>query len=305
MTDGQSQRSIWLSPYLLLTLTALFWAGNSVVGRALHEAVPPVTLAFWRWLIALVILLPWIAGPLARNWRVVAASWKMMLLLSVLGVATYNPMNYAALHTTTATNSALINSACTVMIIAVNFVAFGVRASARQWTGVATSLAGVLVIVARGDLRVLVALELVRGDVLLFIAALCWAVYTAYLRLRPRALDGLTFLGATIVIGIAVLAPLYVLEAREAEPVTFSLGVIAGIAYAGIFPSVLAYLFWNRAVAEVGANRAGQFLHLIPVFGTLLAVIFLRESLQAFHFAGAALIFAGIYLATTRSAGSA
>jgi len=275
------------------------------VGRALHDSVPPVTLAFWRWSIALLLLMPWIARPLWRQRRVILSHWKALLFLSLLGVATYNTLNYTALQTTTATNSAIINSACTVMIIAVNFVAFGVRASARQWTGVATSLAGVLVIVARGDLNVLVALELVRGDVLLFIAALCWAVYTAYLRLRPRALDGLTFLGATIVIGIAVLAPLYVLEALEAEPVAFSPGVIAGIAYAGIFPSVLAYLFWNRAVAEVGANRAGQFLHLIPVFGTLLAVIFLRESLEAFHFAGAALIFAGIYLATTRSAGSA
>ena len=290
-----------VSPYLLLTLTALFWSGNAVIGRALHDAVPPVTLAFWRWLIALVILLPWIAGPLARNWGVIAANWRVMLLLSILGVATYNPMLYTALHTTTATNSALINSACTLMIIAVNFLAFGVRASARQWAALAASLAGVLAIVARGDPQVLVGLELVQGDVLLILAALFWAVYTACLRLRPRELDGLTFLGATIVIGATFLAPVYVLEALQAEPVAFSPGVIAGIAYTGIFPSVLAYLFWNRAVAEVGANRAGQFLHLIPVFGTLLAVVFLRESLQAFHFAGAALICAGIYLAARRA----
>jgi drug/metabolite transporter (DMT)-like permease len=298
--SGASRRPPWASPYLLLTLTALFWSGNTVIGRALHEAVPPVTLAFWRWSIALVILLPWIAGPLARNWRVLAANWRVMLLLSILGVATYNTMLYAALHTTTATNSALINSACTLMIIAVNFLAFGVRASARQWLGLAASLAGVLAIVARGDPRVLAALELVRGDVLLIIAALFWAVYTACLRLRPRELDGLTFLGATIVIGVIILAPIHVLEALQAAPVAFSPGVIAGIAYTGIFPSVLAYLFWNKAVAEVGANRAGQFLHLIPVLGTLMAVVFLRESLQAFHFAGAALICAGIYLASAR-----
>ena len=300
MAANQSPRPGWPSPYLLLTLTALFWSGNAVIGRALHEAVPPMALAFWRWCIALVILLPWIARPLLRHWRVILVNWKVMLLLSALGVATYNAMLYTALHTTTATNSALINSACTLMIIAVNFLAFGVRASARQWAGLAASLAGVLAIVARGDPRALVALELVRGDVLLFIAALFWAVYTACLRLRPRELDGLTFLGATIAIGATVLAPLYVLEARQAEPVAFSPGVIAGIAYTGIFPSVLAYLFWNRAVAEIGANRAGQFLHFIPVFGTLLAVVFLRESLQAFHFAGAALIFAGIYLASAR-----
>ena len=117
-----------------------------------------------------------------------------------------------------------------------------------------------------------------------------------------RDLDALGFLGGTIVIGLTILAPLYVWEALNSEPVTFSAGVIAGVAYTGIFPSVLAYLFWNRGVAEVGANRAGQFLHLIPVFGTLLAVIFLGESLKLFHLSGAALIFVGIYLAAPRAA---
>jgi drug/metabolite transporter (DMT)-like permease len=289
-----------VSPYLLLTLTALFWAGNSVVGRALHEFVPPVTLAFWRWSIALLLLLPWIVRPLWRQRRVIRSSWKVLLLLSILGVATYNTLNYAALQTTTATNSALINSACTVMIIVVNFILFRVRASAWQWTGVAVSLAGTLVIVGRGDAGVLLGLELVRGDVLLLMLAVFWALYTACLRWRPRDLDGLGFLGSTVVIGLLILAPLYCWEAFNSGPVTLSPGVIAGVGYTGIFPSVLAYLFWNRGVAEVGANRAGQFLHLVPLFGTLLAVVFLRESLQAFHLAGAALIFAGIYLATMR-----
>jgi drug/metabolite transporter (DMT)-like permease len=275
--SGAAHRPPWASPYLLLTLTALFWAGNSVVGRALHEFVPPVTLAFWRWSIALLLLLPWIVLPL----------------------------NYAALQTTTATNSALINSACTVMIIVVNFILFRVHASAWQWTGVAVSLAGTLVIVGRGDVKLLLGLELVRGDVLLLILALFWALYTACLRWRPRDLDGLGFLGATIVIGLLILAPLYCWEALNSAPVTFSPGVIAGVGYTGIFPSVLAYLFWNRGVAEVGANRAGQFLNLVPVFGTLLAMVFLGEVLRPFHVAGALLIFAGIYLATMRKADSA
>lgn len=271
-----------------------------MVGRALHDSVPPVTLAFWRWCIALLILMPWIAGPLRRQWRAIVSNWKVMLLLSLLGVATYNTLNYMALQTTTATNSALINSVCTVLIVVVNYVLFRVHASGLQWAGVVVSLAGTLVIVSRGDPAVLAGLELVRGDVLLMVLALFWALYTACLRWRPRELDPLGFLGGTIVIGLLVLAPLYVWEALGAEPVTFTPGVTAGIAYTGIFPSVLAYLFWNRGVAEVGANRAGQFLHLIPVFGTLLAVIFLGESLKLFHLSGAALIFVGIYLAAPR-----
>jgi drug/metabolite transporter (DMT)-like permease len=218
----------------------------------------------------------------------------------VLGVPTYNTINYWALHTTTATNSALINSACTVMIIAVNYLMFGVRASRKQWIGLAVSLAGVLVIVSRGDPGALLALELVRGDMLLLVAAVSWAVYTACLRWRPRELDEITFAGASILIGVVALAPLYCWEAARTPPVVFTPGVILAVAYIGIFPSVLAVLFWNKAVAEVGANRAGQFMNLVPVFGIALAVAFLGEALEVFHLAGAAIIFTGIYLATSR-----
>ncbi len=296
-------RRLWNSPHLLLALTCLFWAGNSVIGRAFYEEIPPITFSFLRWGIALVVLLPWAAGPVIRNWHLLVARWKVMIFLAVLGVPTYNTINYWALHTTTATNSALINSACTVMIIAVNYLMFGVRASRRQWAGVAVSLAGVLVIVSRGDPRALLALQLVRGDMLLLVAALCWAIYTACLRWRPRELDQLTFAGASILIGVIALAPLYFWEASNAPPVVFTPGVVASVVYIGIFPSVLAVLFWNRAVAEVGANRAGQLMNLVPVFGIALAVIFLGEALEVFHLAGAAIIFTGIYLATTRSKG--
>lgn len=293
--------SWWRSPYVLLTLTALFWAGNSVLGRALADDVPPITLSFWRWCIAFVILLPWVARSLGAHWRVVLNHWKVMIFLSVLGVPAYNTINYAALHTTTATNSLLVNSACTVMIIAVNYLMFGVRATARQWIGLAVSVAGTLLIVTRGAPQALLTLDLVRGDVLLLAAALSWAIYTACLRWRPRELDQLTFLGASIVIGVIALFPLYWWESSSAAPVVFTPAVILGVAYTGIFPSVLALLFWNKAVAEVGANRSGQFMHLVPVFGITLAVIFLGETLQPFHLAGAAIIFTGIYLATART----
>ena len=297
-----SAKRLWTSPYLLLALTCLFWAGNSVIGRAFRDEIPPITFSFWRWGIAFAVLLPWVARRLASQWRVILARWKVMVFLSVLGVPTYNTINYAALHTTTATNSALINSACTVMIIAVNYFMFRVRAAAPQWAGLAVSLAGVVIIISRGNPRALLALELVRGDLLLLVAALCWAVYTACLRWRPPELDPLTFAGASILIGVMVLAPLYWWEASSAPPVVFTPGIAAAVLYTGIFPSVLATLFWNEAVAEVGANRAGQFMNLVPVFGIALAVIFLGEALEPFHLAGAAVIFTGIYLATTRSA---
>src|SRR6185295_8820415 len=294
-------RRLWASPYALLVLTCLFWAGNSVLGRAFHEQIPPITFSFLRWGIALAVVAPWALRPMWSHRRAILAHWKIVTFLAVLGVPTYNTINYWALHTTTATNSALINSACTVMIIAVNYLMFGVRASRRQWAGVVVSLAGVLVIVTRGDPRALVHLELVRGDLLLLVAALSWAVYTACLRWRPRELDQLTFAGVSILIGVLALAPLYWWEAARTPPVVFTPGVVAAVVYIGIFPSVLAVLFWNRAVAEVGANRAGQLMNLVPVFGIALAVTFLGEALELFHLAGAAIIFSGIYLATTRA----
>jgi drug/metabolite transporter (DMT)-like permease len=272
-----------------------------VIGRAFRDEIQPITFSFWRWTIAFAILLPWSARPLARQWRVLLAHWKVMVFLSVLGVPAFNTINYAALHTTTATNSALINSACTAMIIAVNYLMFRVRATARQWAGLAISLVGVMIIVSRGDPRVLLALEFVRGDVMLLSAALSWAVYTACLRWRPRELEPLTFAGASILVGVLALAPLYWWEASRTAPVVVTPGVVTAVAYIGIFPSVLAVLFWNKAVAEVGANRAAQFMNLVPVFGITLAVIFLGEALAGFHVAGAAIIFSGIYLATARS----
>src|SRR5262245_36758617 len=222
---------LWKSPYLLLALTCLFWAGNSVIGRAFRDEIPPVAFSFYRWSIALAILLSWCAGPIVRQRLLIPSHWKFLVFLAVLGVPTYNTINYWALHTTTATNSALINSACTVMIIAVNYFMFRVRGTGRQWAGVAVSLAGVAVIVSRGDPQVLLGLELVRGDILLLVAALSWAVYTACLRWRPRELDELTFAGASILIGVVALAPLYWWEASRAAPVVFTPGVIAVILY--------------------------------------------------------------------------
>src|SRR5258708_2575540 len=167
-----STKRLWASPYLLLALTCLFWAGNSVIGRAFRKEITRIACSFYCWSIALVVLRPWAARPLWRQRQVLLARWKVMIFLAVLGVPTYNTINYWALHTTTATNSALINSACTVMIIAVNYLMFGVRGTARQWAGLAVSLAGVTVIVSRGDPQALLGLRLVHGDVLLLAAAL-------------------------------------------------------------------------------------------------------------------------------------
>lgn len=288
--------------WLLLTLTALFWAGNAVIGRALHAAFPPVSMAFLRWLIALALVLPFVAGALWRARELLTERWPVLVALGVFGVAGYNTLLYTALQTTTATSAVLINALIPVLILVLGRLAFGTPLAARQVAGVALSFAGALVLVARGDPAVLTGLHFNPGDLWLIAAGLSWAVYTLLLRYRPGGLDALPFLGVTMIVGVAALAPLSAWEAAGRGPLHFSVPVTAGLAYFAVFPSLLAYLFWNRGVAIIGPAGAGTFLYLIPVFGIALAVTFLGESLAVYHLVGAVMVFGGIYLSTRAAA---
>lgn len=288
------------SPYLLLVLTTLFWSGNWVVGRGMQPRMSPIAMSFWRWTAALVILLPFVWRPVIAQWELIRKSWRILLLLGVLGVASFNTLAYLGLKTTTATNGLLLNSVIPVLIIAISRIFLDQRLSPRQGMGVALSLGGVLTIIAHGDLRALARLHFNSGDLWVLAAVICWAVYTVCLRWRPRGMDSRAFLGATVIIGVAAVAPFYLWEFSSGARFEINASTVAAIGYFGLFPSALAYLFWNRAVAEVGASTAGLFVHLMPVFGTILSMLFLHESLHLFHLAGIGLIFAGIYLTTLR-----
>lgn len=293
--------SRWPSPYVLLALTMLFWAGNAVVARAMHEALPPLAMAFWRWALALMLVLPFTVRGLYRQRRVLRRNWKALAALGLLSVASYNTFLYTALQTTTATNGLLISAVTPVFIVLVSRIGFGVRMTRRQLLGVTLSIAGILAIVCRGDPHNLFALRFNRGDFYLLMAALCWSIYSACLKWRPPELDAFAFFTVTVAVGVAMLAPLYAWETLARAVPAWTPAVYAAIAYIAVFPSVLAYMFWNRGVNEVGANRAGYFIYLLPVFGTALAVIFLGESLFLFHAIGVVFIFIGIYLASART----
>lgn len=286
-------------PYLLLTLTVLFWAGNFVLGRAVHEAVPPIALSFWRWATALVILAPLAAGSLWMQRREVMRAWKSLLLFGLLGVAGFHTLVYVGLQTTTATNGVLLNTTNPVIIILISWLFLHQRLRWWQALGVAVAFLGALTIITRADLQVLLALRFNAGDLFVLAGVACWALYTVCLRWRPVGLDPLTFLAATVCIGLVLIAPFYAWELSQGARIAISPGIAASIFYFGLFPSVLAYVFWNRAVAEVGASTAGLFIYLMPVFGVLLSVIFLGESLHLFHLAGMVLVISGVYAATS------
>jgi drug/metabolite transporter (DMT)-like permease len=286
------------SPYLLLVLTTLFWSGNFVLGRAVHAVFAPFTLSFWRWAVALAILAPFVWSSLRQQAPLLRRHWPILLLLSVLGVVNFNTFVYIGLQATTATNAVIMLSVTPVLIVALSFLLLRQTVTRWQALGILVSLAGVLVIVGRGDLEALLARRVNPGDLWVLAAVFSWALYSVCLRWRPAGLRPLDFQAATMVIGVIILAPLYGWDLAHDRIFSLNVATAGSILYLALFPSILAYIFWNRAVAELGANRTGQFLHLMPVFGAVLSMIFLGERLYAFHGVGIALIALGIWLAT-------
>lgn len=289
-------------PYVLLTLTTLFWAGNMVIGRGLRDAVPPFTLAFWRWAICLALTLPFALPHLKAQWPLLRAAWRPVLILGLLGVGGFNTFAYLALQHTSATNVLLLNSFIPVATLALAWGLLGKRLSGTGSLGVLVSLCGVITIVARGDSATLATLSLNVGDLWMLTAVLVWALYTIGLQWRPAGVDPMLLLAAFTVVGLAALTPAFLWEMAQGRSVQVSPGALAGIAYVGALPGFLGYVFYNRAVAEVGPGKASLFIHLMPVFGTLLSAIFLGERPQPYHALGIALILSGIFLTSTSKA---
>ncbi len=285
-----------LPAQLLLVCSTLFWSGNFVIGRALHDSIPPLSLAFWRWTLALCLILPFTLVPLWRQRQLILAHWPILLLLGVLGVAGFNTFVYLGLQHTSATNALLINSAIPIFIILISRLLLGQRLNGRQHLGVVLSLLGVVTLILQGSWSHLLELRSRPGDLWILLAALNWASYSVLLRWKPAALQALPFLGVTIIVGLSILAPLHGFDLLHEPDWPVNALNLGGILYVALFASVLAFLGWNEGVKRIGAPRAGQFVHLMPVFGTLIAVLFLHETLQGYHLIGASLIALGIAL---------
>jgi len=288
------------SPYLLLVLSTLFWAGNFVLGRAVKSVIPPIGLAFWRWAAALVLLLPFAFPHLRKDWPLLRGCWRSLTLFAILGVSCFNTFVYIGLHSTTAVNALLVNSVIPVLIVVLSRIMAYVPITRQQAVGVILSLAGVVTIICRADAGLLLSLQLNRGDGWVLLAVVSWALYTFMLRKRPAFLHPFSFLTAIMIIGLLALSPFYAWETVQGRRVGTDLATWGSILYVALFPSVAAFIFWNQAVGEVGPARAGLFLHLMPVFGAILSFIFLGEALHPYHLAGMVLIFSGISLATDR-----
>jgi drug/metabolite transporter (DMT)-like permease len=283
---------------MLLAAASLFWSLNLVIGRGMRGEIPPVAMAFWRWTIAFVLILPFTAPVLWRERRTIARHWQVLALLGLVGICLFNTMCYIGLTATTATNATLFNSVVPVFIPPIAWALLGERTRPRQAAGILLSLAGVVVIVAEGRLEVLQTLQFNRGDLWLLAAMVLWALYTVLLRFRPAHFGMLDFLAVILLFGWPMLLVWYVFEVATGAAVQWNVRTASVLLYYGIFPAILAFVCYNRGVAAVGPTRAGIYVHLVPVFGILLSTVFLGEPPRLHHAAGILLIFSGIALTT-------
>ena len=284
------------SPYLLLVLTILFWAGNFNLARAIHADVPPLGLSFWRWAVAALILLPFAWGSMRAALPLAREHWRLVLALAVLGIAGFNSLVYVGLQTTTATNGVLLQSVTPITMILLAGLVLHEKSTLAQWAGIGVSLVGVLVIITKADWQVLQQLAFNRGDMWIVLATLDWSLYTVLLRKLPQGLRGMPILGFSITLGALAILPLYLYESVTFQTMPVTAVSVASIAYVAVFPSLSSYMFWNHATQKLGVNRTGQFSHLMPVFGILLATVLLGERLQFYHALGMLLVAAGLVL---------
>ena len=296
----------WLNdqPYLLLSLTALFWAGNIVLARHVGDHVPPIMLTTVRWFGTFLILLPFAWPHLKRDWPALRAHLPLMLLLSAIGFAFNNAISYWALQYTQALNALLIQSSGPLFVALWSLVLFGVRLTGAQLAGITISLAGVLTIILRGDFGALAGIAFNKGDVMFASSLVSFGLYSALIPRRPVT-HQLSLISFTTGCGALLLVPFSVWEFSTGATLKFDSLTFATLAYVLIFPSTLAYLFFNRGIALIGPNRAAPFFHLVPVFGSAMAILLLGEQPRLFHLIGYLLVLAGVVIASRQASAAA
>jgi len=286
-------------PYLLLALAPLCWAGNIVLGRAIYHDISPISLNFWRWVVAAAVLLPFAAGGIRDHWPLIRRNLGLFSVLAFSAITLFNTFMYVALTTTTAINVALMQAMNPIVISAMAYLFHRDSLTARQVFGISVSLAGVLVLISRGEAANLTALRFTPGDLWMVAAVPLWALYSVLLKRCPASVPPIVLVTVIACLGLLFLLPAYLWELVQVGGFAVNGPNLASIAYAGLIASVVAFFAWNGGVAAVGVNKAGPFMHLVPVFGALLAILILGEVFRLYHLTAAIPIVLGISLSAT------
>jgi drug/metabolite transporter (DMT)-like permease len=302
-TASTAPARAWIAnqPYVLLSITALCWAGNAIVGRFAAGHIPPVTLSFLRWSLAFLIILPLAWKQLRRDWPAIRSRLGIMIVLSVTGIGAFNTLQYWSLEYTQALNTLLLQSAGPLIVAVWSLLLLRVHLTLAQAIGILLSLAGVLLILTRGAPTALASITFNKGDLIFLLAMAIFGFYSVLSFRRPQ-IHGLSMVAFTFGCGATSLIPLLIWELQARPVMAFDARNLMSLLYVAIFPSTIAYLCFNRGVLLIGANRAAPFFHVVPVFGSIMAFVFLGEQPQIFHVFGFALVLAGVFIASRRQA---
>ena len=287
--------------YIFLILTTLFWSGNFIVGKAasLFE-IPPFTLNFYRWTFAWLILAPFTLSEIIKKKDLILENIRLIAILGITSITIFNSIVYYSLNFTQVISGVLMISTIPVMIIVFCWVFNIEKTNAHQIFGVIFSLLGVVVIITKADLEILVNLNFNKGDLWMVIAMFSWAMYSALLKKKKLELSQLALLQTIISAGLIFLLPAYMIEFALGNRVNIHLPFVLTLTYVVLFPGLAAFIFWIKGISIIGANRSGIFLHLMPIFSTILAIIIFKEKFMIYHLIGAILIVTGIILSSKK-----
>ena len=288
--------------YLLLFLTTLFWSGNFIVGKAASMyAIPPFSLNFYRWLFAWLILLPFTFKEIIKKKDYILSNSGFFIILGITSITIFNSIVYYSLYFTQVISGVLMISTIPVMIIFISSLLKIEKTNIFQIFGVILSLTGVIFIVTKADIEILITLNFNKGDLTMVVAMFSWATYSVLLKKKKYELTQISLLQIVITFGLIFLVPIYFIEMNMGYLIKLGQPFYLTLTYVVLFPGLASFFFWIKGISIIGANRSGIFLHLMPIFGAIMAMIIFDEKFMFYHFLGAIFIFMGIILSNKKS----
>jgi len=289
-------KAIYLG-YAFAIFATIIWSGNFIIARNLHESIPPVSLAFWRWVVAVIVFLPFALKALISQWHIIKKHLLYLSITSILGVTIFNTLIYFAGQTTTAINLSLISITFPVFIVILSRIFLKETITLFKSLGIVIVIVGVLMLISKGDIAMLINTSFVIGDFWMLLASIIFATYSILIKNKPKSLNILSFQLVTFILGLLFLFPFYIWEYISTPNIKFNITIIASILYVGIFASLVAFVLWNKAITSIGAVKSGLIYYTLPLFSGLLAFIFLNEEITILHFYSMLIIVSGILIA--------
>ncbi len=281
----------------MLVCATLFWAGNFMVGKfASLSSIPPMTLVFFRWSLVWLILLPFTIKDLVNNKSIILSNLPLLFFLSLTSVGLFNSFTYLSLVHTQVINASLFNTAIPAIIILLCFLFKIEKTNRFQILGLIISVLGILAIITQLDSAIISSLDFNKGDLIMIGGVISWGLYSSFLKKKKFDLPLLTLVHILCTFGIIFIVPQFLYELSQGQYIKFDMNLFYLLIFLALFPSIGSYYCWAGAVSIIGANRAGIFLSLIPLFSTIMAIGFYKEKFEFFHFIGAILIILGLFL---------